>query len=141
MIQYVLDTSALLTYIENEEGATEVEALLQKALDAEIVLYISMVSCIEVFYITWQEQGKEAAVERLKLIDDLTVIQEPVDSQLTKIIGEIKATKAMSFADCCIAGLAKFKQATLVHKDPEYEQIENEIKQLKLPYKQKKKRN
>jgi predicted nucleic acid-binding protein len=93
------------------------------------------------FYITWQEQGKEVAAERLKLIDDLTVIQEPVDSQLTKIIGEIKATKAMSFADCCIAGLAKFKQAALVHKDPEYEHIENEIMQLKLPYKQKKKRN
>ena len=141
MTQYVLDTSSLLTYIENEEGATEVEALLQKALDADAVLYISMVSCIEVFYITWQEQGKEVATERLKLIDDLMVIQEPVDSQLTKIIGEIKATKAMSFADCCIAGLAKFKQATLVHKDPEYEQIENEIKQFKLPYKQKKKQN
>ena len=141
MTQYVLDTSSLLTYIENEEGATEVEALLQKALDADAVLYISMVSCIEVFYITWQEQGKEVATERLKLIDDLMVIQEPVDSQLTKIIGEIKATKAMSFADCCIAGLAKFKQATLVHKDPEYEQIEKEIKQFKLPYKQKKKQN
>ena len=141
MTQYVLDTSSLLTYIENEEGATEVEALLQKALDADAVLYISMVRCIEVFYITWQEQGKEVATERLKLIDDLMVIQEPVDSQLTKIIGEIKATKAMSFADCCIAGLAKFKQATLVHKDPEYEQIENEIKQFKLPYKQKKKQN
>ena len=141
MTQYVLDTSALLTYIENEEGAAEVEALLEKALDAEAVLYISMVSCIEVFYITWQEQGKDVAAERLKLIDDLTVIQEPVDSQLTKIIGEIKATKTMSFADCCIAGLAKFKQAILIHKDPEYEQMENEMKQLKLPYKQKKKRN
>ncbi len=33
MTQYVLDTSALLTYIENEEGAIEIEALLQKALD------------------------------------------------------------------------------------------------------------
>ena len=64
MTQYVLDTSSLLTYIENEEGATEVEALLQKALDADAVLYISMVSCIEVFYITWQEQGKEVATER-----------------------------------------------------------------------------
>jgi len=60
---------------------------------------------------------------------------------LTRIIGEIKATKTMSFADCCIAGLAKFKQATLVHKDPEYEQMEDEMKQFKLPYKQKKKRN
>lgn len=138
MNRYVLDTSALLTYIENEEGVKEVEDLLLKALDNENVLYISLVSCIEVFYITWQEQGKEIATERLKLIDDLMIIQEPVDSQLTKIIGEIKATKAMSFADCCIAGLAKFKEATLVHKDSEYEQIENEIKQLKLPYKKQK---
>lgn len=141
MTQYVLDTSALLAYIENEEGAADIEALLQKTLDDGLVLYISIVSCIEVFYITWQEQGAEVASERLKLIDDLMVIQEPADSQLTKTIGEIKATKAMSFADCCIAGLAKFKQATLVHKDPEYEQIENEIKQLKLPYKPKKKKN
>lgn len=132
---FVLDTSALLTYIENEEGVAEVEGLLLKAINNEIVLYISIVSCIEVFYITWQEQGKEAAVERLKLIDDLMVIQEPLDSQLTKMIGEMKATQTMSFADCCIAGLAKFKQAILVHKDPEYEQVEAEIKQFKLPYK------
>lgn len=67
------------------------------------------------------------------------IVQEPVVSQLTPIIGETKATKAMSFADCCIAGLAKFKKATLIHKDPEYEQIENEIQQLRLPYKQKNK--
>ena len=81
MIQYILDTSALFTYIENEEGAIEIEALLQSALADEVVLYISIVSCIEVFYITWQEQGKEVANERLRLIDDLMVIQEPVDSQ------------------------------------------------------------
>lgn len=135
-MQYVLDTSAILAFIENEEGVGEVEKLLQKALDDEIVLTISTVSCIEVFYISWQEQGEQAAVERLQLIYDLTIIQEPVDSQLNRIIGEIKAAKTMSFADCCIAGLAKFKQATLVHKDPEYEQIAGEIKQIKLPYKQ-----
>ena len=136
MTQYVLDTSAIFAFIENEEGVDEVEKLLQKALDDEIVLTISIVSCIEVFYISWHEQGEQTAVERLQLINDLTIIQEPVDSQLIRIIGEIKAVKTMSFADCCIAGLAKFKQATLVHKDPEYEQIADEIKQLKLPYKQ-----
>lgn len=141
MNQYVLDTSALLSFIEDEEGSSEVEGLLQKALDDEAVLYISTVSCIEIFYITWQQQGKDIATERLELIEDLAFIQEPVDSQLTKIIGEFKATKAMSFADCCIAGLAKFRQATLVHKDPEYEQIEHQIKQLKLPYKPKKQPN
>jgi predicted nucleic acid-binding protein len=137
MSAYVLDTSALLAYIENEEGTLEIDALLQQALDGETVLYISIVSCIELFYISWQEQGQAIAIERLKLLDDLPVSQEPVDNSLTQIIGKIKATRVMSFADCCIAGLAKFKQATLVHKDPEYEQIEGQVKQLKLPYKQK----
>ena len=140
MTSYVLATSALLTYIENEEGTTEVESLLQKAIYNEIAIYISMVSHIELFYISWREQGKDVAIERLKLINDLPLIQEPLDSRLIKIIGEIKATRAMSFADCCIAGLAKFLQATLVHKDPEYEQMGEEIAQLKLPYKQKTKR-
>jgi hypothetical protein len=41
----------------------------------------------------------------------------------------------MSFADSCIAGLAKFKNAVLVHKDPEFEQIEEDVKQFKLKYK------
>lgn len=43
----------------------------------------------------------------------------------------MKAFKAMSFADCCIAGLSKSKKAILVHKDPAFEQVEDEIWQLK----------
>jgi len=73
------------------------------------------------------------------LIETLPLTQESLTPNLCKTIGEIKATKAMSFADCCIAGLSKSKKAILVHKDPEFEQIENEIKQLKLPYKKKSK--
>ncbi len=136
MNQYVLDTSALLTFIENEEGVKEVETLFMQALEDKHELFISIVSCIEVFYISLQEQGNAVATERLQSIEDLPIVQEPLNQDLTRIIGEIKASHAISFADSCIAGLAKLKKATLVHKDPEFEQIENEITQLKLPYKQ-----
>ena len=54
---------------------------------------------------------------------------------MAKIIGEIKASKSMSFADCCIAGLAQIHKAIIVHKDPEFEQLKDEIKQHRLPYK------
>jgi predicted nucleic acid-binding protein len=135
MSNYVLDTSALLAYIENEEGADEVETLFVNALESTIEIFISTVTCIEVFYISLQEQGNVVAANRLKLIENLPLIQEPLNQQLTKIVGEIKASKAMSFADSCIAGLAKFKNAVLVHKDPEFEQIEEDVKQFKLKYK------
>nr|VFJ65135.1 MAG: hypothetical protein BECKDK2373B_GA0170837_11461 [Candidatus Kentron sp. DK] len=54
------------------------------------------------------------------------MIQEPLTPDLCRTIGEIKATKPMSFADCCIAGLAKEKNAILVHKDislPKFSEI------------------
>ncbi len=140
MTIFVLDTSALLAYIEDEEGADQIEGLLQKANDGKTALYISTTSCIELFYISLQEQGEKAADERMQLVDNLMIIQEPVDSQLTRITGVIKANHTLSFADACIAGLAKFKNAKLVHKDPEFEQIEDEIEQLKLPYKPKRKK-
>lgn len=141
MKQYVLDTSALLAYIESEEGIAQIDDLFQQALDDQIELFVSVISCIEVFYVTLQEQGEATAKERLNLIADLPVTQESVDKNLTEIIGVIKATRTMSFADSCIAGLAKYKQAILVHKDPEYEQIEDELQQLKLPYKIKPKKS
>ena len=68
------------------------------------------------------------------------VLQEPVDSASIKFAGEFKAAKRLSFADCCIAALAKIREAKLVHKDPEYEQLENQVEQIKLPYKPKKKK-
>lgn len=141
MNKYVLDTSALLAYIDEEEGAEEIEGLFKLALEDKAEIFISVISSIEVFYISWQEQGKEFAKERLKLIEDLPLIQESLGREITQFIGKIKATKSMSFADSCIAGLSKLKKAILVHKDPEFDQIENEIKQLKLPYKQKSKHN
>lgn len=135
MSNYVLDTSALLAYIESEDGADEVEKLLMSALEGTNELFISTVTGIEVFYISFQEQGSVIAADRLKLIRELPLVQEPLTQRLTRIVGEIKALKAMSFADSCIAGLAKFKNAILVHKDPEFEQIEEEVKQFKLKYK------
>lgn len=132
---YVLDTSALLAYIENEPGTTEIDRLLQETLDEQHTLYISVISGIEVFYITSQEQGVTVAQERLQLLEDLPFLQEPVRSEAIECIGTIKATHAMSFADCCIAGLAKEKSAILVHKDPEFEQLEGDLDQMKLPYK------
>jgi predicted nucleic acid-binding protein len=136
MNEFVLDTSALLAYIENEDGADEIENLLKQALEEQVTLFISVISCIEVFYISLQEQGMAVAVERLQFLNDLPLVQVALDNELIQVIGEIKATQRMSFADSCIAGLSKFKQATLVHKEPEFEQVENEIHQLKRPYKQ-----
>lgn len=137
MSRYVLDTSALFALIENEEGAQDVEALLIQAIEGQHELAISIVSGIEVYYISLREQGEEIARERLRLLNDLPVAQEALEDNLIRVIGHLKAGYSLSFADCCIAGLAQDMGAILVHKDPEFEAIAHLVAQYKLPYKQK----
>ena len=49
---YVLDTSAWLTLIEDEAGADSVEELIAQARAGEIVVLVSFMSFMEVYYIT-----------------------------------------------------------------------------------------
>ncbi len=100
MTKYVLDSSALLAYIENEKGSEKIDNLLIEALDKKHELLISVISCIEIFYITCQEQNKTIAKDRLELLNDLPIIQHSISYHDVLTIGELKALYAMSFADC-----------------------------------------
>ncbi len=132
---FVLDTSAIISFLENEEGADIVEALLEKAESGEVDIYLSFVKFVEIYYITIQKKGKKFALERIDSLKMLPVKLIESNSKIGKIAGEFKAAYRLSFADTWIAALAKNKNATLVHKDPEFEYLENQIKVIKLPYK------
>ncbi len=80
MNQYVLDTSALLAYIENEDGTDEIDFLLRQALQNQLLLFMSVMSSVEIFYISWQEQGMVVAVERLKLLNNLPITPVALDN-------------------------------------------------------------
>jgi predicted nucleic acid-binding protein len=51
------------------------------------------------------------------------------------LAGELKARHRLSVADAWIAALARERDAMLVHKDPEFEQIGAMLKMMTLPYK------
>jgi len=74
------------------------------------------------------------ARERIELIKVLPLTIEGLGIEDIEPTGLIKAKHKISFADGCIAAMAKEKDAELVHKDPEYEAI-TLVKQKKLPYK------
>jgi ribonuclease VapC len=135
MKTYILDTSAILAFIEDEAGADEVQDVLVEALDGNSRVIVSVISLIEVYYISHQEQVQTVANDRIQTIGNLPIEQLALPLDLVKNIGKLKAAHSISFADSCIAGVAKAEKATLVHKDPEYGVLEKEIKQLKLPYK------
>ena len=132
---YVLDTSAWLTLIEDEAGAEHIEELLEKAKAGEIIVLVSFISFMEVYYITLQERERSEAQARVDLMAALPGVRVESTEALGLLAGELKAKHRLSVADAWIAALAQERHATLVHKAPECDQVEATIKVLKLPYK------
>jgi len=132
---FVLDTSAVITFLENEDGADIVEELLEQAESGTINIFLSFVTFTEIYYITIQKKGQELALERIDSLEMLPIRRIESNNTIGKTAGEFKAAYRLSFADAWIAALAMNKNATLVHKDPEFECLENQVTLLKLPYK------
>jgi len=132
---YVLDTSAWLTLIEDEAGADIVESLLDKANQGIIEIVVSFMSCMEVFYITLQERDVDEARTRLNLMGSLPITRAESTESLALIAGRLKARCRLSVADAWIAALAQERGSVLLHKDPEFDQLEDTVVLQKLPYK------
>ena len=129
--RFVLDTSAIFTLIEDEEGASRVELVLKKS---EVL--ISWVSLMEMMYISQQEKGEEIAMNRYAMLKqiDATIVWN-TDEPILLTASKIKSSRRLSFADSIIAATAMQDDAALLHKDPEYESLQDLVELEVLPYK------
>lgn len=135
--RYVLDTSAIAAFTDQEEGATEVERLLDAAQRDECQVEACAISLMELYYIALQEKGEDEATKLIALVKAWPVTWIYPDERLLLQAGKIKATYRLSVADAIIAAVAKLRQAKLVHKDPELAALATEVSLLTLPFKKK----
>ena len=128
---YLLDTSAILTFLEDEDGAERVEAILRQE---QIVLPYCVL--LEAYYVTLQEQTEDVADRRYALLKQLpaTILWE-MDEPTLLTAARFKAQHRLSLADAIIAAFALRQDAILVHKDPELEALTGTVEQEILPYK------
>jgi ribonuclease VapC len=130
MATKVLDSWALIAFFEDEPAADEVERLLVKAEAGTHKLLLSVVNWGEIYYNTMRKVSQEAAEQKAREIAGLTIELVPVDTDLhlARQAAIYKATKKLSYADAFAAALAKLRNAELVTGDPEFKEIEDEIK-------------
>ena len=125
---YIFDTSALLAFIEDEDGADFAEDLLIKAEQNEVIIFIAFVSLTEVMYITLQEKDEATAQARVDLIKSLSCIIEESSESLNFTAARLKAKNRISLADAYIAALCQEQNGILVHKDPEFDNLSATIR-------------
>ena len=129
--RYLLDTSAILALMEDEDGADRVEEILR---EGEAILPFP--GLLETYYISLQERSEPVADERYALLRYLSATEIwSVDEPTLLTAARLKARFRISFADALIAAFAVRSSAVLVHKDPEFEALTDHVRQEPLPYK------
>ena len=124
----VLDSWAVLAYLEDESSGQKVAELIGDAHEHGIPLLMSVVNAGEVWYILAREISETEADKAIDGLRLLGIEFADADWKLARIAGTFKAKHRMSFADCFAAALAKEHKAELVTGDKEFKQVEGEIK-------------
>ena len=133
MKHYLLDTSALLTLRDNEQGAEQVANILMQAEEGKTTVFGCFMTLMEVLYRVWRDENEVEAKLAYTQCKSLPIVWVHESAELLEQASEIKANYRLSLADAWIAASAVLQDACLVHKDPEFELIDS-IKQKSLPY-------
>ena len=135
MAAFVLDTSAVLTILNREDGLDQVLTLLNEAKDQQVVVYIPFIALMELEYLLLRSISPEETMAVLTLVSAWPVEVPESREAWRHQAARLKSQTPLSVADAWIASLALLHRAELVHKDPEYVQVPN-LRVVKLPYKE-----
>ena len=126
---YVLDSWAVMAFLEDEPAGEAVANIIADAHDHGIPLMMTTVNAGEVWYILAREISESAADQSIKDMQELGIQFHDADWTLANQAARFKASKKMSFADCFAAALAvQHKGSMLVTGDKEFKEVENSVK-------------
>ncbi|GIV79787.1 MAG: twitching motility protein PilT [Litorilinea sp.] len=126
-VAYVLDSFALLAYLEDEAGAAQVETRLAQAEREEAQVLLSLINYGECLYIVERERGLAQAQRMVGIVDRLPVQVVEVDRPLVFAAAHLKARYPIAYADAFAIALAQQVNGTLLTGDPEFVRVQNLI--------------
>lgn len=124
----VLDSWAVLAYLEDENPGKQVAEILANAHEHGTSLLMTTINAGEVWYILAREVSETEAERAITDLKRLGIQFVDADWNLTHLAARFKARHRMSYADCFAAALAKGNRTSLVTGDKEFKQVESEIK-------------
>jgi ribonuclease VapC len=132
---YVLDSFALLAYLQDEPGASRIEKLMDQAGKEKCRLLVCIINLGEILYITERQGGLVKAQDALALIQQLPIEILPADEQTVFDAAHIKANHTLSYADSFVVAIGIQENATVITADPEFHLVEHivEMEWLQVP--------
>jgi ribonuclease VapC len=119
----LLDSFAVIAWLQNEPGAETVEDLLVEASRKNERLLLQEVNLAEVYYLCIRRVGEEQARALAEQILTLPIEVIPTTTQILWQAALLKAEYSLSLADAFAGASAMVSDATIVTGDPEFEAI------------------
>lgn len=123
----VLDSWAIMAYLEDESPAERIADLISDAHDEDVPMLMSVLNAGEVWYIIARRTNPGEADRAIRMIQEIGIKFVDADWVLTKIAAGYKVLGNISYADCHAAAVAKHHKAALLTGDREFEQLNDEI--------------
>ena len=125
---YILDTFALLAYLQDEPVASHIEKLLENAEKGKCRLYFSLINLGELLYITERRGGVVKAQDALALIRQLPIEIISAEEQTVFAAAHIKANHPLSYANSFVVAAAIQEDAIIITGDPDFQSVEAFVK-------------
>ena len=119
----VLDSYAMIAYLEDENGAAKVERFLDEAEKEKLNVRMSIVNWGEVYYSIFRSKGEEKAEEALIIMEQLPIRITHVDRDIMYTVATIKANHAIALGDCFAAAEAVKVDYPVVTGDKEFRKL------------------
>ncbi|MBM4169760.1 MAG: type II toxin-antitoxin system VapC family toxin [Ignavibacteria bacterium] len=124
----VLDSYALIAYLDREKGYETVAGLFDECVTKDREVFLCVVNWGEVIYHALRVGGDQTARLAQEAIRALPIEIVEVGEDLTLLAARFKASNRMSYADCFAAALAAKKKCELVTGDREFKQVEKDVR-------------
>ena len=129
----VLDTWAVLAYLDGEPAAQRVRQILRAARRKQVVVLLSLISYGECVYVVEREHGLQQTQRAVGIIDQLPLQVMPADRPLVFEAAHMKARYPISYADAFSVALARRNHGSVMTGDPEFKAVTSEIPVHWLP--------
>ena len=125
----MLDSYALLAYLNKEAGFEKVRNVLADAQKSNHPVLMNELNVGETYYILYRKRGQEQAEYFLDtVLAGLPIYMVSNDFNAVVSASKIKALHALSFADCFAVATAQRENAVILTGDPEFKNVEKLVK-------------
>ena len=121
---YVLDSFAMLAYLQGEAGMERVKGVLKTAEQGNCHAYLSLINLGEVIYITERERGLIEAQAVLALVEQLPLQVLAASREAVLGAAHVKANYPLSYADAFAVAAVQSLGGTVLTGDPEFHAVE-----------------